>query len=282
MSLLEYLKTKGFEISSTRPVPEGPIKLIFFDFIATLVVFPSFDEEIAIENICLMLKENGYAIAPAMFKQVLKNQLHDIIQHQTPLQELDNLMWMKYTFKELGIDFSSNNSILSNAVDTYFKTFVQQAELIPGVYPVIKTLCETYGIELGIISNFSYPYAIDMILSKLGLMKYFSKIIVSGQLGIRKPHPQVFHKAYERWLPEIAKHEVLFIGDDLERDIFGGNYFGFQTAFATYALDNRFSAKQKTIKDAMSRWGKSVKPTYILSNPDDLLSPSLARRYETG
>jgi len=68
--------------------------------------------------------------------------------------------------------------------------------------------------DLALITNFDHPPFIYSILSKYKLIKYFEFIAVSGEIGYKKPDPQIFNITLEKL--ELKPQEVVFIGDSKE------------------------------------------------------------------
>ena len=59
--------------------------------------------------------------------------------------------------------------------------------------------------------------------------KYFDPVIVSGDLGFRKPDPRMFELLLSQM--ELSPDEILFVGNDMYRDIFGAGQLGIRTVF---------------------------------------------------
>ncbi|MFV9672965.1 MAG: HAD-IA family hydrolase, partial [Acidimicrobiia bacterium] len=59
---------------------------------------------------------------------------------------------------------------------------------------------------------------------------YFDAIVVSGEIGIAKPHTGFFDVAFER-LGHPDKETTLMIGDSLTSDIAGGINYGIDTCW---------------------------------------------------
>jgi putative hydrolase of the HAD superfamily len=74
------------------------------------------------------------------------------------------------------------------------------------------------GYLLGIISNGRGAFQMSAI-SGLGITDYFDAILISESEGIRKPQPEIFHRAIDR-LGSSAQTSV-FVGDHPEADITG-------------------------------------------------------------
>ena len=65
-----------------------------------------------------------------------------------------------------------------------------------------------------------------------GLAPFFMHNINSEDVGVRKPHPQIFEYALQ--LTGAVKEESLMIGDDWEADILGARNFGMDQVFLQF------------------------------------------------
>ncbi|HEJ83008.1 MAG TPA: hypothetical protein ENO25_00435, partial [Desulfobacteraceae bacterium] len=90
--------------------------------------------------------------------------------------------------------------------------------------------------SLGLLSNFTHGPAAREILNRTGLSLYFKTILISGEVGFRKPYPLVFQKLREGL--ETAGDQILYIGDDPDPDIHGAKGAGIQPVWMTYVRDN--------------------------------------------
>ena len=61
------------------------------------------------------------------------------------------------------------------------------------------------------------------------IQDYFKTILVSGELGIRKPDARIFQLACEGL--QVQPKDCLMIGDNLSADIEGAKSIGMQTAW---------------------------------------------------
>ena len=269
MDLFQELQSININPDIIKPVSKGPVKLVFFDFFATLVTFPRFNEDMAIEKLHQYLTTCGLQNSEAEFFKAYKDELQVFFTSRKPFEEIDNHTWISNTIQSLAPELNISEPDIKNAISIYFNAFIDQAELIPGIKKVIHQFNST--MDLGIISNFSHTKTIHSILSRLKIEDCFSKIVVSGQNGLRKPHPSLFDTAFLPFKEKVSKNEVLFIGDDLERDILGANYFGFQSGFAQYNINDRFSAKIKKVTDAENKWHTAAIPTYVFQSTNDIL-----------
>ncbi len=83
---------------------------------------------------------------------------------------------------------------------------------------VLRRLRETH--RLGVVSNLWCPGARCLAeLRRAGVADLFEAIVFSSDHRINKPSPLIFRKAVERL--GARDSEVLFVGDDLARDVLG-------------------------------------------------------------
>jgi FMN phosphatase YigB (HAD superfamily) len=79
-------------------------------------------------------------------------------------------------------------------------------------------------VRLGVVSNFDYtPTALD-ILERTGVADLFGAIVVSDEIGWRKPRPEIFARALLEL--GVAAGETLFVGDRADIDVLGAQRAG--------------------------------------------------------
>lgn len=100
----------------------------------------------------------------------------------------------------------------------------KRLQLYPYVLETLNRLQSRY--LMAIVTDAQSAYARGE-LHKVGLLDYFSPIVISGDYGYRKPDARLFHKALES-LGVVAEH-TLFIGNDMYRDIYGAQQAGMKT-----------------------------------------------------
>lgn len=75
------------------------------------------------------------------------------------------------------------------------------------------------GYRLAMISNFDHAPTVHRCLERHGLHAAFEAVVVSDEIGWRKPHPRIFEHTFETL--GIEPSEGLFIGDMLDLDVDG-------------------------------------------------------------
>jgi putative hydrolase of the HAD superfamily len=122
----------------------------------------------------------------------------------------------------------------------------------PGVEETLRQLHGRY--RLAAISDGQAAYAVPELYA-VGLAGFLDPIIVSGNFGYRKPDPRMFVAALTAMNMEPS--EVLFVGNDMYRDVYGAHRVGMKTVF--------FKSNQGTQEK------EGVEPDYIIYNFPELL-----------
>lgn len=85
------------------------------------------------------------------------------------------------------------------------------------------------GHHLGLVSNFDHAPSGHEILKTHNIAQYFKKIVISDELGKRKPHPQLFVEAMNGL--GVSPEETLMVGDTPLADIQGAAQLGLDTVW---------------------------------------------------
>ncbi len=125
-------------------------------------------------------------------------------------------------------------------------------QLYPEVKRVLDALRATYA--LGIISDAQPCFALPEIQA-VGLDGYFDPIIISAQYGFRKPDQRLTEKALD--MMKLTPEEVIYVGNDMFRDIYGAKRLGIKTIF----VDSNQGAKSY----------ENVTPDYFAPRFEDVL-----------
>ncbi len=112
--------------------------------------------------------------------------------------------------------------------DDYFEAVYEQFRLpgVWGLFPDVQNVLfqlSRAGIRLGIISNFDRR--LYDILADLGVRDRFEHLIISSEIGFRKPAAQIFEVALHRF--GVQASEILHVGDEFDSDFAGARAAGF-------------------------------------------------------
>lgn len=143
---------------------------------------------------------------------------------------------------------------------------VSSAELIPGAENVTRRL-KARGYRLALVADGPRETFVN-ILGQHGLWDDFEAHVISGDIGVAKPHRRMFETALAALgIGEAAAGRVVMVGNNLERDIKGANEAGLISVFM------RWSTRRTHVpKDA------SEKPRFTIDYIEDL--PELLERIE--
>ncbi len=78
--------------------------------------------------------------------------------------------------------------------------------------------------RLALISNFDHGPTVEMALQTHGIRDRFEAVVVSANVGWRKPRPEIFLETFRRM--GIGPAEAVFVGDTPEVDILGAQAVG--------------------------------------------------------
>ena len=67
---------------------------------------------------------------------------------------------------------------------------------------------------LAIVSNYDHPPGVYSMLDRHGLREFFDSIVISGEVGVKKPDPRIFSFALDK--AGLSPAEVAYVGDTQE------------------------------------------------------------------
>lgn len=160
----------------------------------------------------------------------LNETIDSDIQFIEKYQEINESLWKAYANDKLSKDelrwkrfedtlayFKIKDKQLSIAIgDYYIEESPRQKLLFPNAVEVLDYLSGKY--QLHIITN-GFEEVQYIKLTESGIINYFKEIILSEKVGVKKPHPYIFKKAFS--LTEATPKNSIMIGDDLYADIYG-------------------------------------------------------------
>jgi putative hydrolase of the HAD superfamily len=189
---------------------------VLFDFGDTLVqtkegihadLLKSLHESLTLNGINIPLEE----LKEAYFD--VRRRQHEIIRKT--LRETDFRHRVSETLSCFGYTFKLDDKIIIDACEAFFKPFIDTTTIVESARMTLQKLKQKY--KLGAVSDFLYPPVLRKMFKKFELAGYFEAIVISGEVGWRKPHPAIFQTALK--LLEVGPQETIFVGDSIRRDI---------------------------------------------------------------
>ena len=208
-----------------------PYKNLFFDSDDTLWAFSA----------------NARDTYEEMYRKYDYDRFFDSFEHYYSLYQRRNLeLWAEYadgkvTKEELNRQrylypleaVGAGDSALAEAYEKdALATIPTKSKLMPHAREVLEYLSAKYNLY--ILSNGFKELQFHKMRSS-DIDKYFRKVVLSDDIGILKPWPEIFHFALSATQSEL--NDSLMIGDSWENDIAGAAGVGMHQVF--YNLSGR-------------------------------------------
>lgn len=202
------------------------IKHIFFDLDHTLWDFD---------------KNSGLAFNSIFEKNLIEVKLELFLEVYAPINShywklyreervsKENLRYwrLKETFDALNIDVS-DEKIQALSID-YIDHLPLHNHLLEGSLEILEYLQQKYTMH--IITN-GFKEVQYKKLESSGILKYFTTITTSEDVGVKKPNKAIFENALE--VANAKKEESIMIGDNFEADFMGAIDFGMKAILYNY------------------------------------------------
>ena len=218
---------------------------VITDYIGTLTNAYNYNMETSRMKLHKILTETGFKTNKEEFLEAytLAHEKYRVARYEG-LREVTNAVWISEALTNLGYETSADDPRVKIALNIFFKDYVDSLELRPCAKKLTRKIAE--NCKLGLVSNFTYAPVIYASLRKLGINQFFSAVLVSDDMGWRKPHKNIFHAALRKL--QVKAEEAVFIGDSPLEDIKGAQAAGIRTVFVPsqfYTLKNLEESRQK-------------------------------------
>jgi putative hydrolase of the HAD superfamily len=131
-------------------------------------------------------------------------------------------------FRHLGLDVADLPPGLDVAlIDAHRRELARAASFPEHHRPLLERLARTH--RLAVVSNFDYTPTALAILEAGGVRDLFAAIVVSDEVGWRKPRADIFEAAFRR--TGAAPGATLFVGDRADIDVAGALAVGMDAAW---------------------------------------------------
>jgi len=163
----------------------------------------------------------------------------DYVEYQT----LNKTLWVEYQngtitapqlqerrFQKWGNKLKVAPQVLNSA---FLTTMIEICVPLPGAMSLLNALKNK--CKLGIITN-GFTELQQARLKYHGYDEHFSILVVSEEVGVAKPHLDIFNHALDL-MDNPARENVLMVGDNPHSDILGGINAGFDTCWLN--VDNK-------------------------------------------
>lgn len=206
----------------------------------------------AVSNCVAVLQKAGYPVSLEQYQVVWRQAIQIARQDSGELGEVSFDRWYQIIFNGLGI-LEYGPDLVMAVNQAWNDSFASATFALPQTKASLRRL--RAGYALGIVSNSLAPNTV-MDLRVAGLLDFFGAVVISSDIGKRKPHPVIFSTALEK----LGLHpaEAVFVGDNLYEDIYGASQLGMKTVLIEHPLIKQ--AQRQRAGYAIPRVDVTVEP----------------------
>lgn len=203
-------------------------KNLFFDLDDTLWAF----SENARDTFALMYDRYDYnryfrdfAHFYALYEERNRRLWEEYGRGEVTKEEL-NYLRFRHPLWQVGVPEAEAERLADAFQRDFFEEIPLRKKVMPHAHEVLASLKEHY--RLYILSNGFRELQCHKMHSA-GLDRYFRKVVLSDDLGVLKPRPEIFHFALSATQSQLE--ESLMIGDSWENDVTGAHGVGMHQVF---------------------------------------------------
>lgn len=144
--------------------------------------------------------------------------------------EIDIAAVMSGSFRDQGVELTDEDVrlFLQGAHEAWSSHYV----LADSTHALLEAL-RARGLKLALVSNTASPqWLLQPMLERQGIAERVDAIVLSSEVGKRKPHPAIFERALTEL--DVDASVALFVGDRLEADVLGASRIGMKTIQAVW------------------------------------------------
>lgn len=201
------------------------VDVLLLDFYGTLADAPRYGPQERTAVLLRALREHGLALDAAGFREAYRQAVdfhRDLLQE---MREVHNTRWVADALHRLGYEHTPESAAVVAAVDAYMDRYVEEIEPYPEVAEAVGRLAQRY--RLGVVSNFTDARPVRRSLDRHDLTRHLEAVVVSAEVGWRKPHARIFRAGLEAL---GATHgRTAYVGDHPLSDVEGARAAGLLT-----------------------------------------------------
>ncbi|MEN4010576.1 MAG: HAD family hydrolase [Chloroflexota bacterium] len=209
------------------------IRVVLFDLGSTLIYFAASWQEV-IPRASLALAENliqhGLPLRRESFVAAFLRRIQEYyLQRESEFIEYTTLSVLRDLLAEQGYP-AVEPFALRRALDCFYAVSQAHWQVEDDAHPALQALRRA-GYRLGMISNAGDALDVHALIDNAALRDYFDLILISAELGIRKPHPRIFRVALDHF--QVNPRQAVMVGDTLGADVLGANGVGMASIWIT-------------------------------------------------
>jgi HAD superfamily hydrolase (TIGR01509 family) len=205
------------------------IQAVLFDWGDTLLQYRGIDADFALERTRVglaALEREGLPEAVAV-SQWFEAQAGERFEPESE-DEVEWLAILAGCFSDLGCDLTDDDVRLYATASLW----ENELDVDPDVHGVLDELRDR-SLGLAIVSNTVLPlWLAEPVFERQGLARRVDAIVLSSEVGKRKPHPAIFERALRDL--DVDAERTLFVGDRRYQDVLGAKRLGMRTLQALW------------------------------------------------
>ena len=205
------------------------LRAVLFDWGGTLMQ-EEWSDEIALEGHAAglgALARDGLPTAEAFTRYLADNEAELFPAGE---DEIDIADVMRRAFAAQGADLQDDELWLF--IRAAHSVWASHYSLAASSHALLEAL-RARGLRLALVSNTASPdWLLRPVLERQGLVERVDAVVLSSEVGKRKPHPAIFERALNE--AGAAADEAVFVGDRLDTDVLGASRAGMKTVQALW------------------------------------------------
>jgi HAD superfamily hydrolase (TIGR01549 family) len=243
----------------------GKIKGVLFDMGSTLLEFENQSwEELDGRSISALydfLQESNRRLPDfsgfeRSFRSVLAEywSLTNESLEEKPLIHLLELGLSRAGFERNGLNMEALGRVFYQPIRSQITEYEDAVDVLNWL--------QAKNLALAVVSNSIFPseYHLEDLRS-FRLAPFFQATLFSSEIGHRKPHPEIFHRALKAL--SLGPEEVIFVGDRMREDVLGPQQLGIRAVLKhhpkrDYSLGAKPMATVKSLRELLPVVEKNI------------------------
>lgn len=199
------------------------IEAILFDMGGTLRGSTKKDQALKLETVGKIIALLGAEAAPEEFASLLtqRSKAYARWSRKTLVEVDERELWTKWMLPDWPAGQIANIAVQLNET---WREAIADRIIFPETKPVILELFRR-GYRLGLVSNTTSSVEVPKALAELNISGCFETIILSTQVGKRKPDPAILLEATGRM--GVSPDKCVYVGNRMDRDVLPSRKAGF-------------------------------------------------------
>lgn len=193
------------------------ISHLLFDFFGTLVEYSPSRTEHGFHASHELLRNAGSKLEYEAFLDLWDEVFAKLESSAKRTRCEFSMLEVGRVFLSQAIETSWDDAVLSQFIGEYMKEWNRGVRYFSGLPEMLARLAERYS--LAIISNTHEPQLVPDHLARMGVANLFCPVVMSVELGVRKPAAAIFEHALERL--DVKAECCIYVGDNHDADYLG-------------------------------------------------------------